>query len=251
MFCRFCGNNVTSDSVFCPKCGKKIGEDLISAKAFNTVNSKSIIHEHKVFILVYIVIFIFGVLIYSYKLVEDWKHSYYDNVAFEKTFFIIAFFILPLLFYFVLQVFRLKIYLYNFKMQFLRFIAFLIDFVIVLPIAVFIGNPGSLGYEYPDKDETFYVSINISIMLLLYLLLTNLYLNGKIGYKVLRLKVVSNNDNVSVSLKSKYIRTLFFVIETLSYGILTLVSFFNREGKTLSDMISATKVVKINSKNSI
>ncbi|MDI1233199.1 MAG: RDD family protein [bacterium] len=251
MFCRFCGNNATSDSVFCPKCGKKIGEDLISSKAFNMVNSKSIIHEHKVFILVYIIIFIFGVLIYSYKLEEDWKHSYYDNVAFEKTFFIIAFFILPLLFYFVLQVFKVKVYLGNLRVQLLRLAAFVIDLVILIPFFAFIVNPEVVGFKYPeiellqsyyDSKEFHYIIINFVVLGIIYFGLTHFILNGKIGYKILKLKVANFNNNNGVSIRSKFIRIFLMILEICSLGLLTFASFFNKNGRTLCDIFSGTQV---------
>jgi uncharacterized RDD family membrane protein YckC len=257
MYCKHCGKSIEEKSIYCIHCGVKQNNE-VSINLIDFSKVTSLIKKHKIFLFTYFIFIIIGILYYNYKL--DIDNSFRSNKSnFEKTFFKIAIIIFPIIIYSltknqiikqIIAKYNLRVYYSNLEMQLKRVEAFLIDMLILYVISFSIINLEIWGRSYNtywnglEYTSLKYILQNLSIPYIAYIFLVTFITNGKIGNKIIGIKVVNNIDNESLSIDNKIIRTLIYILELISLGTLTIISFFNKDGRTLSDILSKSKVIK-------
>lgn len=136
-----------------------------------------------------------------------------------------------------------------------RVVAFLIDLIIINIVTITIDNTilkeFNLDYSLLKFDSILNNGIDVKIMILgfgtfniiyfLYFLLQESIISSTFGKVLLSIKVVSNGEKLHFieGIKRNLIRFLFSFFPFIDYGWI----LFNKDEKTLHDLLSGTKVV--------
>ena len=132
------------------------------------------------------------------------------------------------------------------KYIFRRFIAGLIDYLIVLSLTAFyiykFGEHNSEG-EYSVNGLK---AIPVFIFWFLYFCIIETTLGSTLGNYILKLKPVDLDTGKNINLKQSFLRHIVDLIDMFFFGIVAIIIIKNsKESQRLGDLLGQTKVIKV------
>lgn len=125
-----------------------------------------------------------------------------------------------------------------------RFLSFLLDTVITLPIYFLFVYTGYLVGE----DELF-IKAFFNLLFILILITFWIIFEGQTpGQMIMKIKIIDEKSKKKIGIVQSFIRAFGYITCNLTLGIGFLFMFFDKKKRGLHDMIALTSVIDISKK---